>query len=150
MKGSSVLTCCHWSVAIVVLTSTSQSATYHLFNIPWERGSWALLLGCHYAYSEIGPLAVQSLFSTFFRVPLPTGTRSSLQSDYHKIHLIWVDSSLVVTFQLSFVFSVFGHRSPGPASPPDHHENHLIWVIAKPDGTPCVALVTAQIVHSPT
>jgi hypothetical protein len=75
--------------------------------------------------------------------------RSSLLSDYHENHLIWVGLSLVVILELSLVSSIFGLQSPCSASLPGHHENHLIWVDSNLMALLELPLATAHAVQQP-
>ncbi len=60
-----------------------------------------------------------------------------------------MNSSLVVPFELSLVFSVFGHWSPSPAFLSGHHENHLIGVNLSLIAFLELPLATAHAVQPP-
>jgi hypothetical protein len=108
------------SVAVMVLISSSSSATYHLFNIPWDRVSWVFLLAVTCLSRSLGCL------KSFFGFHLsPFGHHSSRPTslpDHHKNHLIWVDTSLMAPIELLLV-------TTHAAQPPDDYlKNHLIWL----------------------
>jgi hypothetical protein len=56
----------------------------------------------------------------------PPCTRTSLPPDYHENHLNWVDSSLIVFFEL--ILSLLASDKKDQPPPPDCLENLLIWV----------------------
>jgi hypothetical protein len=106
----------HWFSLIIIIFIDIRT--------PWERVNWLSfrLLLCLFS---VRLLACPELFSNSHLSVVrecspwvwPLLTWTSLPPGYHKNHLIWVDSSLIV-FWLSF--EIHGLRQQGSAPPPPH------------------------------
>ncbi len=79
-----------WVCGYCGFTSSSSSATSHLFDIPWERVSWVFLVGCLFLSRSRGCLELfsDSHLSAFW----PQVTLSSLPSDYHENWSEWTQA----------------------------------------------------------
>jgi hypothetical protein len=142
-----------WSVWLVL----THHHHLHRHQLPFhrttlERVSW--LLGSPSVYYPVRFLGCLELFSNSHLSVLsecslwvkPPFNQTSLPPGYHKNHLIWVDSSLIIPWASLRLLASDNKNQPPP---PDHLQNLLIWV----DSTKMIPLGFAQYVpwvHSRT